>query len=168
MVFRQHVAQRLVDALRKRYGDPGADSLDLDMFDGVQLGKYLIQLCRGEYEGIPAGEKHVPDFPVLPQVVEDIPHHGIRGVPVHFTDLSPAQTVAAEPRTDVRYVDRYPVRVPSHQILHGGAVLLSGEVGNARQCHLTNVRKHLPSNGTPFIFRIHQAGEVRSERPPES
>ena len=79
----------------------------------------LFQQAVAQHQGVSAGEKHVPDFLMLPDVVDaflDLLHgHGA----VLLPGEPAAGAVTAVHGALVRHQKQHPVRVPVGQALHG-------------------------------------------------
>ena len=66
--FLKHPAEFRCNPLGQENGNPGANSDELDMFNGPQTAQNSAQLIVGKEEGISSGKQNVPDLGVRFQV----------------------------------------------------------------------------------------------------
>ena len=126
------------------------------MLDGPKFGDDLLEQVVGEHQGVAAGEEHVPDLLMLPDILDT----GFDLLHGHGAVLLPGEpatgAVAAVHGALVGDQEQHPVRVPMGQALHGGIrVLVEGVrrlVGGRFQ--LVGRGDGLAADGIVFVVEV--------------
>src|SRR3972149_6701975 len=107
MVSLEHPAKPLRDALRERTRHPRPDPDDIEMGYRSQALQYLLKLPVFQDQGVAAGEDHIPDLLMRPDVFNPLPDYLSRDR--HLPDKPLPRAASAIDRTLMRHHEQGPV-----------------------------------------------------------
>ncbi len=154
----QHLHQLRRDALRQEGRNAGADAQELDVGDGPQAAKELIEGVIGHQQRIAAREQHVAHLGVLPEIGEGGLDAVAQRLQLALAHQPAAGAVAAVGGAGVQHEQEDAVRIAMDEPLDDGRVVLAAGVGHVAGAdqQLVLLGHDLEADGTAGIFGIDQ------------
>ena len=162
VVFADHLAELVVDALRQEDRHAAADADDLDMRNGAQVAQQLVQHLRRHRQRIAAAQQHVADLRRARNVLDLrlvlLPAEVGRGV----ADDAAAGAIAAIAGALGCHQHQHPVGIAMHEARHRRVRILGQRVLHHRRerPQLAAQRQHLAPHRAIRIGGVDQGREV--------
>ena len=165
MVFPDHLAELVVDALRQEHRHAAADADDLDVRDRAQVAQQLVQHLGRHGQRIAAAQQHVADLRRAGDVVDlrlvFLAAEVGRGV----ADDAAASAIAAIAGALRRHEHQHPVGIAVHQAWHRRMGILGQRIlhHGRKRPQLAAQRQHLAPHRAVRVGRVDQSGKIRSD-----
>ena len=162
MVFLEHVAEIVGDALGANHGGAAADADYLDMGDGAEAGNDIFQFSVAHHEGIATREEHVAHFGGTLDVLDALLDAVLRRLVILLACKTTAGAVAAIHGAHVGDEEQNAVRVAVGESGSGRILVLVQrvvEVGGS-DVALGALRDGLTADGVEGVVRVDKAQVV--------
>ena len=166
VVLAQHARELGRDALRQNGRDLCAEADDLNVRDGAEVRKDEFDPVVAQGQRVAAGDQHVADLRLAPDVVEDHLEAARAGGDRAMADHAGTRAVAAVGRTEVGRQQQHPVGIAVDQSGNRALMLFAERVVRFARAtpHLVHRRDHRAADGLVRIRGRDETHVVRSDR----